>query len=439
MTICFRLKKSRIHAVTALISLTFPILGLCAQTVRIEGNPDAKWQNFYSQLQKLESGKADQALHILQIGDSHTAGDYLSGRLRERFKSRYGDSGIGLLPPGIVKNLRVSQVKIPQSAQWQTTRERNITENGGNPGLGGYAGSGSAPYQTVSYDLTDAADYGNVTVYSRHSAGSPANFKLYQDGEEISPKRSENEEPAASPTEQRTRFELSKPGRSISILSPGRAKDFQLLGINWFSSRPGVVFSNIGITGAQLGVVQEWDSAFTRGQLNDLAPALLILEFGTNDAFDRLYSPEQFKDTLERTADWVNRNLPDAPVLLLLPPDALVRRGNCSANPQYIGKGKARRLVPPKPAICFANGVPENKCGLQSHPNLDPVRQLMRQVAASNHWRTWDWSALTGRQCGARIWQSQGESLYRPDGVHLTREGYELSGDVLFKALTVSR
>ena len=38
---------------------------------------------------------------ILQIGDSHTANDSFSGRLRELFQARFGDAGRGVLPPGV--------------------------------------------------------------------------------------------------------------------------------------------------------------------------------------------------------------------------------------------------------------------------------------------------------------------------------------------------
>ena len=38
---------------------------------------------------------------ILQIGDSHTANDSFSGRMRELFQARFGDAGRGVLPPGV--------------------------------------------------------------------------------------------------------------------------------------------------------------------------------------------------------------------------------------------------------------------------------------------------------------------------------------------------
>ena len=40
-------------------------------------------------------------LTILQIGDSHTANDSFSGRMREQFQARFGDGGRGILPPGV--------------------------------------------------------------------------------------------------------------------------------------------------------------------------------------------------------------------------------------------------------------------------------------------------------------------------------------------------
>ena len=41
-------------------------------------------------------------VHIVQIGDSHTAADFFSGTLRDKFQARYGNAGIGFVPPSII-------------------------------------------------------------------------------------------------------------------------------------------------------------------------------------------------------------------------------------------------------------------------------------------------------------------------------------------------
>ena len=42
----------------------------------------------------------DRRLTILQLGDSHTAADFFTGRVRARLQDAYGDGGDAFLVPG---------------------------------------------------------------------------------------------------------------------------------------------------------------------------------------------------------------------------------------------------------------------------------------------------------------------------------------------------
>ena len=55
--------------------------------------------SFQRSLEQLRAGKLER-VNILQIGDSHTAADHFSGRLRELFQASFGNAGRGMLPPG---------------------------------------------------------------------------------------------------------------------------------------------------------------------------------------------------------------------------------------------------------------------------------------------------------------------------------------------------
>jgi hypothetical protein len=45
-------------------------------------------------------GRTGKPVHILQIGDSHTAGDAITGAWRDLLQARYGFGGRGVMPPG---------------------------------------------------------------------------------------------------------------------------------------------------------------------------------------------------------------------------------------------------------------------------------------------------------------------------------------------------
>src|ERR1700681_1171571 len=56
---------------------------------------------FFVALAGLDQHRARRPLRILQVGDSHTANDGFSGRLRERLQDRFGAAGRGWLPAGV--------------------------------------------------------------------------------------------------------------------------------------------------------------------------------------------------------------------------------------------------------------------------------------------------------------------------------------------------
>ncbi len=82
------------------------LLSSCVETSSSAPSPSAGGRSsgssltaFHQALASLEAGRT-QRVNILQIGDSHTAGDHFSGRLRELFQGQFGNAGRGMLPPG---------------------------------------------------------------------------------------------------------------------------------------------------------------------------------------------------------------------------------------------------------------------------------------------------------------------------------------------------
>ena len=57
--------------------------------------------SLFAALSRTESDFVTAPVHIVQIGDSHTAGDRITGRLRAALQARFGDGGRGVLPPGV--------------------------------------------------------------------------------------------------------------------------------------------------------------------------------------------------------------------------------------------------------------------------------------------------------------------------------------------------
>ena len=83
----------------------------------------------FQALDALQAGSAAGPVAILQIGDSHTANDAFSGRMRSLLQARFGDAGRGMLPPGIpFRFYHPAQVTVTASG-WDTIGSLHL----GNP------------------------------------------------------------------------------------------------------------------------------------------------------------------------------------------------------------------------------------------------------------------------------------------------------------------
>ena len=94
--------------------------------------------SFQRSLEQLRAGKTER-VNILQIGDSHTAGDHFSGRLRDLFQEKFGNAGRGMMPAGYpFPYWRPYQVEVQQRGSW-TVLSSNRTNYPQLPyGLSGY-------------------------------------------------------------------------------------------------------------------------------------------------------------------------------------------------------------------------------------------------------------------------------------------------------------
>ncbi|MBV8634171.1 MAG: hypothetical protein JO002_06750, partial [Burkholderiaceae bacterium] len=101
---------------------------------------DMNAPHLWSELSALEHGYGED-VRVVQLGDSHTGGDYFTQALREQMQQRFGSGGIGWLTPGYVKNQRSAQVLMRMSGQWNT---RVSHSEPGNFPLGGVVNQASS-------------------------------------------------------------------------------------------------------------------------------------------------------------------------------------------------------------------------------------------------------------------------------------------------------
>jgi len=324
--------------------------------------------------------------HMVQIGDSHTAGDYFTDYLRTELQQRLGDGGIGWAMPMYASGQRLARVGY-ENEGWEPLNSRNAGE--ADYPFGGMIarGTGVGGQLTLKTKADDSPQQ-NVTVLVSQAAGDPPLRIIDADSElqDVKARRADGSWSQATFT-----------ARLPFIVTTEGSPNTRIGGWWMTSGRPGAIVSAVGINGSELSQWDRWRS----GWMDDLAvgkPDLIALAYGTNEAFRGTLDPLDFRRTLETAIDQLRAKFPHSAILIIGAPESLssLRGGACG----------------------------------QRAPSLNVVQQEQRAVAKEKHTLYWDWQQAMGGGCSMRKWVNQ--KLARKDGVHFSQEGYErAAGDLL--------
>ena len=369
---------------------------------------------FFAALAQLDLKRSRQPVRIIQIGDSHTANDSFSGRLRERLQARFGAAGRGWLPAGIpFAYYRPALVAVEETG-WRHLKPG--ADTAGVPfGLDGVVAEVVDTGARMVLTSTEPEGFDRITIsVVARSGGAPLMLHL-GDGK---PRAIST----ASPHPAWRRVEVLLPAKAKAHkveLSAPRAAGQQVLG--WAVERrvPGVIYENHGAIGATAALLEKLDPAAVASELAERRPALLVVAFGTNEGFDDSLDLGRYAVRFRAALAELANATRGAPVLVLGPPDGNRRAPACA------GQGAA-------PAAC---GNRENTCAWVEPRNLAAVRDIQRRAAQRHGWAFWDWSAAMGGRCGIDRWLGQEPPLAMPDHVHLNQAGYAVTADALFSAL----
>ncbi|CAK0777166.1 putative SGNH hydrolase-type esterase domain-containing protein [Gammaproteobacteria bacterium] len=392
--------------------------------VALEGEGDARWRGFINELQQLEGGTGVTPLRMLQLGDSHTAADYFTEVVRRGLQDHFGDAGIGWLMPAKVPNYRSSRVRIQQSRGWTTRDSSRLSGHGAVFGLGGFLNSPLTAGEWVQYEFkTDPPEVrtgDRIQVYYRTQGEPP--WLLGEQGRVV-PMGVIPDAGIASNTNGHWAVAEGRSSMGGFELR-SRTGQMTLAGVTLETGQAGVVLDSIGIIGAQTNLLLHWDPEAVRRQLKNRDYRLILLEFGTNEAFDIHFTAEGYQADLRQAVEFLASALPRAALILIAPPDAEERAGACakSGSARVVGANVCPSLSP-------------NGCAWRVHPNLAPIRRIQRQIAREKNLLYWDWSAVMAGACGNHRWTQLNPPLARPDHVHLTERGYEASGQALLQAM----
>jgi lysophospholipase L1-like esterase len=348
-------------------------------------NPKAL-RPFFDRLRQLESDPKGQLVRVIQFGDSHTAADMFTGALRTLFQSKFGDGGAGFQYAGYpFAGYRIHGTRHAQSVGWMAlgTHLRDIGD--GLVGMGGVSLSTELPGSWVSLE----ADATSVEVqYLMQPGGGP--IEVY-DGEQLLGTV------ATDGVEGAGYFDapVDAGPHHFEVRTTERAP-VRLLGLST-ENASGATYEAAGINGAEASLFLRWNEALQRTLMEQIAPALIVLSYGTNEAGDHNWTEESYAAMFRLIVERCRRMAPQASILVVGPPDRAMRAGR---------KGWA----------AFAG--------------VDRIVQAQRSVCREMGCAYWDQRSRMGGFGSMRDWVSV--QWAQPDHTHFTGEGYTELASALF-------
>lgn len=376
----------------ALAFLLLPLLaagasGAFAAGLSDYGKGDEPWRKAFQRLGAAREGK----VRIVQIGDSHTAGDFFSDAARQVLQKAYGRGGIGFVYPAKPPAGTQLQTVSYRTSGWSVATSRRGKAEfpvGGVIARSDAAGASVSLRPMPAYRSTEPQ---RVSVLLKGAAGAKALVSGEKGGEA-----------AVSVGSAWQMVELPGCFTLPLTLSNASGGSLEVGAIGIESERPGVVYSAAGIPGGLLVDATRWRSGWAK-DLSAMKPDLVVLSFGTNESFADAHHFPVYRKAWETVIDEVRREAPAAAVLIIGAPETLASTAG--------------------------------KCGRRSK-SLDRIQALQSSVAKAKGALFWSWEAdgMEGA-CSMKKWIGKG--LAQKDGVHFTRAGYAASGRRFGEALRV--
>jgi lysophospholipase L1-like esterase len=356
---------------------------------------------YFYDLGALQAGRLTH-LRIVQIGDSHTAGDYFSGDLRDTLQARDGNGGIGTRVAGLPYiGVRQKDMTISQSGLWHyhnSLTDHDFTDYG----ISGFTAVSRSVDASLSLTVTDPRgfDKGFVEFVCRHTGGF-----LQIDIDGVTVKTISTYGPDG--TLGRIAFHAPSSGaHQLTVVA--KAKGIEVLGWNTERNDPGVIYDSFGVVGSTAGITQNWNPEIVSRQLAWLHPALIILAYGTNEGAEPDFDPDAYGAMFGKLLYDIHHWSPGSAVLIISPTDGSHQSRDCTGT----------------------------DCPWLTLPALDAVRQVQAQQAQLHYAAVWNAAAPEQDSGGMNGWAAMTPPLARGDHLHFTATGYSILANALDEWLT---
>ena len=363
---------------------------------------------FYAQLAKTIRARTaldvdpvtDPVTHICHYGDSVIASDLISGTMRRRMQEKYGDAGHGFIliadPWGWYFHNDVTR---SNTAGWDAAQLKGPIAPDGLYGLGGVSfqptGGGIAFFGTASKGAYGRKVSRFDVYYLEQPNGGDIEVKVGDGPATRFPTRGEAKA-------SRIHSVKVPDGEAVMRIRSGGGGGVRLFGVSLERDAPGVTYDALGAHAAMAVYWKQMDEQHWTDQMALRKPALIVLQYGTNESELWKIDWDEYEKNLRMIFDKVREAAPKASILVMAPMDRAER-----------GAGGA----------------------LQTKPVILKLREVQHRVATAKSLAYWDTFAAMGGEGSMARWYTADPQLCGGDLTHPTPAGGEVIGGLFSKAL----
>ncbi len=400
----------------AFLGFLIPVLAN-SQTPASNDNVFGNLHNAQSLTSFYKSLNNKKPIHILWLGDSHTASDFISGGARDALQANLGNAGRGFIDGGIpYKGFNPQHVQITTEPELKTLKSFPLSKSDGGPfGLGGYRAI-MAPNGT--YTITYEHSYDNFAICSR--------ALITKDNIALTNVKTENDHITCATSQ----INSNQEAEAIFTIKGSEKFDNQIASVGMWDNHSGIVLSSFGVPGSTLKDLSARDDISIKNQIAVLPPSLIIIAYGTNEGFSDTFNADEYKNLLADQIKRFKKLAPHADILLLLAPDA--NKAALNRGDDVSCKNLSPELAGKYPQI----SRDELGAGFYIPPNLAKVRNAQIEFAKSMNIAYWDWYNAMGGDCSASNLSLLQDREIAGDRVHFTKiggtkMGQKLADDIL--------
>lgn len=353
---------------------------------------------FFARLAVVARGQG-APVRIAHYGDSAVAADSITSTARRKLQRKFGDAGHGfiLIARGAMHYLH-KDIVTRASDGWEVDSIVHLRLRPGYYGYGGVRARGGGG-QTAHFGTVKEGDIGRAVsrfeiFYQRQRGGGPIELKV--DGKRVEVLQTQGDKPE----DAFHVVNVPDGAHTLSLRVLGSAVN--LYGVALERDRPGVVYDSLGLVGAVAERLLGAEPAHIAGQIAHRDPDLVVLAFGGNESVNAYLNIDHYEKDQTKVVRRMRSGKPGVPCMLFAPLDQ--------------GERDARGRV-------------------VTVPVLPEIVSAQRRVAAREGCAFFDAFSAMGGEGSMASWLKARPRLATSDMRHATPAGYEVIGDLYYKAL----